>query len=246
MSIRARARQARKLVTSLASAEQRRALRHGVFADPVHVRVVGRLAPDFVIDVGANNGQFALAALVARPTVEVLSFEPLPAACDRYLEAVGSDRARVRQTALGSAPGTRQLHVSRRSDSSSLLEITEAQTSTFPGTARRESVTVAVSTLDDEMSEVPDRTLLKIDVQGYERSVLEGAARTLSRTSWVLCEVSFREFYAGQPTASEVLRYMFQQGFVLSGVEHVTYVDGASVQADLLFERAAPVSVTAS
>jgi FkbM family methyltransferase len=238
MTIRDRARQARKLVESIASPEQRRALRHGVFADAFHVRVVRRLAPDFVIDVGANNGQFALAALVARPTLEVLSFEPLPSACDRYHKAVGSERAHVRQIALGSAPGTRQLHVSRRPDSSSLLEMTEVQTSTFPGTSAKELVAVAISTLDEEVSDVRDRTLLKIDVQGYERAVLEGAARTLSRTSWVLCEVSFREFYAGQPTATEVVQQMFQHGFVLAGVEHVTYASGASVQADLLFERA--------
>lgn len=239
MTLAGRVQQVRKLAGALRSPARRRALRHGVFADPVHLRLIRRLDPSFVIDVGANNGQFALAALTARPAVQVLSFEPLRSACDRYRRALPSGQASVQPVALGAVAGTGRLHVSRHSDSSSLLEITDVQTSTFPGTARKEDVTVDISTLDEQIDEVPDRTLLKIDVQGSELDVLSGAARTLRKTRWVLCEVSFREFYAGQATATEIVGFLAQHGFELAGVEHVTHVAGASVQADLLFERVA-------
>src|SRR5262245_58414070 len=79
-----------------------------------------------IIDIGANKGQFTVAARnLLRPSV-VHSFEPLPDAagalrrnCARYPEV------RVYELALGAESGTATMHVNSHSQSSSLLPIGE-------------------------------------------------------------------------------------------------------------------------
>ena len=75
-------------------------------------RLVGNLVqqgvrPGFVVDAGANRGQFAVAVLELIPGSRVLSFEPLPvqASSLRALVARYSGRLETRQVALGSAQG---------------------------------------------------------------------------------------------------------------------------------------------
>jgi hypothetical protein len=80
--------------------------------------------------------------------------------------------------------------------------------------------------------------LLKIDVQGGELRVLEGASGLLSGIDTVLVECSFAELYEGQPLADAVVRFLLGHGFALHSVGSVsTDRRGRPVQADLVFER---------
>jgi FkbM family methyltransferase len=210
-----------------------------VVASPDHERLVALLEPELVIDVGANGGQFALAALEASRTARIVSFEPLTAPCERFRSAIDDRRVALRATALGSKSGEATINVSGADDSSSILEITDLQDRLFPGTASVATETIAISTLDVEFGDVPPRTLLKIDVQGYELEVLRGGARLLGTIEWVLCEVSFLELYAAQAAAGDVIELLSASGMYLSDIIHVTRVSGRAIQADLLFARAA-------
>lgn len=80
--------------------------------------------------------------------------------------------------------------------------------------------------------------LLKIDVQGGELGVLRGAERSLQHVDAVLVECSFVEFYDGQPLAHDVLDFLGEQGFRLTGAgTPTTDANGSVVQIDLLFVR---------
>jgi hypothetical protein len=80
--------------------------------------------------------------------------------------------------------------------------------------------------------------LLKIDTQGSELDVLRGAAELLARFQAVYCEVSFLELYAGQALASEVVAYLFERGFELSGIYNLQSSPTLGLlQADMLFTR---------
>jgi FkbM family methyltransferase len=231
-------RRSGKVIRALCSDRRRRALRAGVVASRNHEQLVAILEPVLVIDVGANGGQFALATLEASTEARIVSFEPLAAPCERFMRAIDDRRVALRAIALGSKSGEATINVSRADDSSSILEITDLQDRLFPGTARVGTEVVAVSTLDAEFDDVPPRTLLKIDVQGYELEVLRGGARLLGSIDWVLCEVSFLELYAGQPAASDVIECLREHGLRLTGVPHLTSRGARTVQADLLFGRA--------
>ena len=64
-----------------------------------------------------------------------------------------------------------------------------------------------------------DRLFLKLDVQGYERKVLEGAGRTLPRIVGLRVELSVSQYYEGEPQMLEMMNYLYGLGFRLCAIE---------------------------
>jgi FkbM family methyltransferase len=237
------AAKARKLAGILAVPAWRAVLRrHRVAAGVEHARVLRNLGPvQTVVDIGANRGQFALAARHCFADARIVSFEPLagPAALWRTVLA-GDARATLVEAAVGPQAGEAQIHVSARDDSSSLLPITARQAELFPGTAEAGTTTIRVLRLADALpaAEIAAPALLKLDVQGFELQALAGCEEVLERFDWVYAECSFQELYAGQSFADEVIAWLRERGLRLAGVYHMAYDDrGRAVQADFLFGR---------
>jgi hypothetical protein len=85
---------------------------------------------------------------------------------------------------------------------------------------------------------IRDPALLKLDVQGFELSALQGCGRLLERFRYVYVEASFIELYVGQALATEVIGFLFSRGFNLMCVANLSC--GASrrpIQADFLFSK---------
>lgn len=231
-----------KLLRLLPRAVWRRGLLQGVAASVEHRRVIAGLDIATVVDVGANIGQFSLLVEALHPQARIFAFEPLPASADRYEKLfAGNARVRLHRAALGPERGQATLHVSARSDNSSLLPIGEAQLRVFPGTAEIGTVTVPVGPLTAFVTreELVPAALLKIDVQGFELAVLQGAEALLDAFDWLYIEASWQALYEGQALVDEVIDYITARGFALAG-EYNRFVgsDGLPVQADFLFRRA--------
>lgn len=215
-------------------------LRHGVLAGAEHRRVLARPLAT-VVDIGANKGQFALAARRWAPGARVIAFEPLagPAGTFRRVFA-GDDKVTLHQAAIGPASARQAMHVSAREDSSSLLPIAAAQVDMFPGTQEKTTVEVRVATLDELLTpaELAAPALLKLDVQGFELDALMGCESLLDRFDWVYCECSYVELYTGQKLVNEVSVWLAERGFVAAGsFNHARDGEGRVVQADFLFRR---------
>ncbi len=89
-----------------------------------------------------------------------------------------------------------------------------------------------------QLGELQSPTLLKIDVQGGELKVLQGAEALLPAIDAVLVEVSFVELYAGQPLADAVWSQLRQAGFSTRGAWSISYGSNREcLRADLLFAR---------
>jgi len=75
---------------------------------------------------------------------------------------------------------------------------------------------MATRRLDDLLPEIPGGGVdyLKIDVQGFELAVLEGAQKALQDTLVVHTEVEFVEMYERQPLFAEVDQFLRGNGFV--------------------------------
>ncbi len=234
-------RKLRKVAAIAAYREGRRGLRQGVAAAIEHMAFLRSFAFATVLDAGANKGQFSLAALCSRPGCRVIAFEPLSAPAARYERLfAGRENISLQRLALGSEPGTVDIHVSGRDDSSSLLPISGVQTETFPGTAEVGREVVQVMPLDQavDVAALAKPVLLKIDVQGFELELLKGAENSLNHVSDIYCELSFLPFYEGQPLAPEVIAWLAARGFEMTGVYHIARDrDGRSVQADFHFRR---------
>lgn len=225
---------------------EKMALLRGVGSAREHFTVLKGLSDvDFIVDVGANRGQFLLCACAAIPEVTAVSFEPLAEPFNRLNKIINllpnSCHVEAVNCAVGSVAGSSQINVSKRDDSSSLLNITSKQTNIFKGTDCSHKESITVSTLDSKFHNklIPIGTLLKLDVQGFELEALKGAEKVLSRIKYVYVECSFEELYQGQALAPEVIAFLSNLDFRLIGIFNPFYIRNGQncVQADFLFSK---------
>jgi FkbM family methyltransferase len=215
-------------------------LQRGVAAGTEHAELRRTIAPHTVLDVGANKGQFALAARSMWPDATIISFEPLPEVSYTYRKVFSGDRkAHLIDGAVGPEAGVFDLHVSAAPDSSSLLEIGPGQTKSFPGTHEVRTLPVRVDRLIHLLSpfRIVRPTLLKLDVQGYELEALRASEEVLAQIDWVYAECSFVSLYRGQALASQIITWLGSHDFTLTGVYNVvsSKIDQRPIQADCLF-----------
>jgi hypothetical protein len=101
-------------------------------------------------------------------------------------------------------------------------------------------VDVQVVPLDEALADEPEISLLKVDVQGFEREVLLGAVSTLKRCKCLLIEVMYdRDYYAGAEVFLGLARQIEEQSPLrLSCVsEPAMNVDGLGMWADAVFVK---------
>jgi FkbM family methyltransferase len=171
---------------------------------------------NLVLDVGANTGQFGGDLRAAGYTGRIISFEPLASAHAILRKHAQNDRnwSIADRTALGAQAGEVEMHVSGNSVSSSILGMLPSHAKAEPESDYVGTETVPVNRLDDITSLTStDRVLLKIDVQGYETQVLEGARSVLGSCRAVISEMSLVPLYEGQVLARHIWDLMEAQNF---------------------------------
>lgn len=146
-------------------------------ADPAEMRfVLGYLQPgDTFVDVGANVGVYSLLA-ASVPDVRVLALEPSSQAWTRASENVRLNRLETRVTLLKQAAG-------RTAGPGRLTVGLDAMNSLVESESRDSTEAVSVDTLDRLAAEhaLERVALIKVDVEGWETDVLEGAAELIRR-----------------------------------------------------------------
>ena len=195
-----------------------------------------------VIDVGAHTGEFSSAIHSILTDAHVYAFEPLPDCCSKLRTKLGNNGfLNVFQVALGDRGGPVQFWRSNFSKSSSVLRMSNLHEEAFPWTAGGTPTEVQLQTLDDyaDRMELASKTLLKIDVQGFEDRVLRGAVQTLKKVNYVLVEVSVAPLYDGQAQFDSIYEFLLRAGFQYTGnlEQLVSPLDGTILQVDALFTR---------
>lgn len=216
-------------------------LLHGTAAGVEHQAVLKNLDLDFILDVGANRGQFALISRKIFPDAIIHSFEPLSKPAEIFKQVFQQDQLiTLHECALGREKTVREIHVTRDDDSSSLLAVNRVQSELFPGSVEVGKSSVLVMTLKEAINiqEISSKAFLKIDVQGYEMEVLLGCEEALEKIAYIYVECSFVELYSGQPLAYEVISWLLNKNFSLCGVYNLCYTQrGIAVQGDFLFHN---------
>ena len=196
-------------------------------------------APRVAYDLGGNRGQWTVLARSVFPAVEIHAFEPLPDHCTDYAARTRSlPHVHLHPVALGAAAAELEMDLTTFSDSASLLAPTAVMAETYAVHSGRK-VRVPVVRLDDWVAQhgLPLPDLLKLDLQGYELQALQGAPHCLRHARAVVLELSFREYYAGQPTPGTLLAYLEQAGFRLAAFSPDLPAGRPLEQADALFLR---------
>lgn len=205
-------------------------------------RLLARHGVDVVLDVGAARGGYGRQLRDHGYRGRIISFEPMRAAYERLVAEIGDDPAwSARHTALGAEAGTATIHVASNSDSSSFLPMLDDHLEASPETTYVGEEEVAVAQLDDladDLLPAGCTPFLKIDTQGFERAVLEGAGHTLARCAGLQLELSFVPLYEGGMLVDEAVSWAYGQGFVLAGFEQgFAAPTGETLQVDGVFVR---------
>lgn len=179
------------------------------------MRFLGSLvhAGDLVVDVGGNRGIYAYQLWRLGARVEV--FEPNPMCCHVLRAwATGRPTVKVHSVALSSGPGSANLHIpidgaGIEHDASASIENT--------GFNRARDELVQLQTLDSYRFE--GVSLIKIDVEGHEHCVIEGAAATLASSRPALL-IEIEQRHIGRPideVFEEIVAFGYQGYFVVGG-----------------------------
>jgi len=239
----------RKLFSALTARIYARAFYYGVFPSIEHCNALSQFSFDFIVDIGANKGQFTTFSRRTFPAARIIAFEPLERPAAIFEALFRTDHSiRLFRAAVSAERGELTMYVTDSDDSSSPLELASAQVEAF-GTKVIERRQVPCGRLSDFVgpTEFGYNNLLKIDTQGFELEVLRGCTDLLDRFSVIYCETSFIELYKGQPLANEVIAYLHKCEFRLAGVyNQFTSLHKRALQADMLFIRTARLNQSQS
>jgi len=196
---------------------------------------------DFVIDVGANKGQYATALRQFGYQGKIISIEPLSDAHQKLVRHARNDpKWQVApRCAAGASNGNSEIFISGNSVSSSILQMAARHIKAAKKSAPIGSEEIAITRLDDlllDFLEGDERVFLKIDTQGFEWSVLDGAPELLENVIGIQIEASIVELYSGQHLFDEIYERLSQLGFSLWGIQNgfTDKVSGETLQFDMI------------
>jgi FkbM family methyltransferase len=198
---------------------------------------------DLVFDVGANVGQYGSHLIEQGYKGAIHSFEPNPAAFALLQKAAAGHSGWTQENAgLGSTEGELTLNVSELDVFSSFLPPTAEAAAFDARAATVRQVTVPVHRLEDRQGMATGkRVFIKIDTQGFEREVLQGAGSVLREAVGIQLELNIVPFYENVWSIEEAFAQMKRYGFVpaqFHAVNAMTSDPSSMVEVDCVFRRA--------
>lgn len=177
-----------------------------------------------VVDIGANNGEFAEYLSSYFDARRTIAIEPLPAYAEQIRQRAKTIRnLTVHECAVADYEGHTTLFENAYAPASSMLNVSRLSMNEFPQTAgQQKEISVAVHRLDDliDPHELEDSVLIKVDVQGLEDKVIRGGERIFRVAKYVLIEMSCVAMYDGQPLFEEVHELLAGIGFRFAGIKN--------------------------
>jgi len=177
-----------------------------------------------IIDIGSNIGEFALFHSKKYPKSRILCIEPDPI-CFEVLLANKRSNMIPKQCAIWNLSATLDFFLSSEEADSSLLQMD----------ANARKIQVNALPLDDLVADffAANETfdLIKIEAEGAEPEIIQGALKTLTRTKWVTIDVGPERGFAQENTLIPCLNQLMKIGFKPVQFNSKRYV--------LLFENSA-------
>lgn len=207
------------------------------------LKIIKNLGVTLICDVGANTGQFAKEMRRFGYRGRLVSFEPLQAAFRVLAKAASKDPDwKVNRFALGDQNGKIQINVAGHSFSSSILNMLPAHEKSAPGSSYVAIEEIEIRSMDSVFQSYlkpDDSVMLKIDTQGYERHVLDGAKDSLKHVTIIQLEMSIVPLYENEMLFMDMVKYLEDMGYSLYSLENGFSDDstGQLLQVDGIFVR---------
>jgi FkbM family methyltransferase len=179
--------------------------------------------PQTIFDVGANIGQMASYFHKRFPTAKIRCFEPIEESYTKLSGTfLGNQQIECFPLALGAISAEKTIILNPNSEQNSLLDgLTKLSSS------EEKTATVKIESLDRFCQEKGIETidLLKIDTEGYELEVLQGAKGFLDarKIFMILAEVGFNKGDHRHTNFTQIYEQLYQQGFRFYGLYDLSY-----------------------
>lgn len=192
-----------------------------------------------IIDIGANEGQFAKKARNLFPNSLIISFEPIPTIYENLKASFLDDkRFKSFNVGLGQKEEKMKLWLNEYTPSSSILKMNR-HTEHFDFAVKQNQIEIRIDQLDNYKSEFDSSQpyMVKIDVQGYEDKVIKGGKEIIKNAQLIITEVSFSSLYQEQVLFDQIYMTLKDMGFKYAGNYEQLYspVNNEVLQADAIF-----------
>jgi FkbM family methyltransferase len=198
---------------------------------------------DTLFDIGASIGEYAIEMRKFGYSKKIISFEPLKSAFKILKDAsIKDNNWIVNNYAIGDEDIKGMINVAGNSDSSSILNMLPVHYMTNPKSKYIAQEEIEIKKLDsvfDSFCNKENRVMVKIDTQGYEKKVLDGAKESLKNIKVIQLEMSFVQLYENDMLFFEMVKYLENIGFQFFALENgfSDPVTGRLLQADGIFVK---------
>ncbi len=176
-----------------------------------------------ILDVGANTGQYAQELRKIKFEGEIISFEPISSVFEVLKKNLKKDpKSSVKNFALGDKNETKTINIAKNFASSSFFTRTKyfEEIATQTEYISEEKVEIKVlDTIFDSICKPEDVVFLKLDTQGYEKNILNGATESLKKVKGIQIELALKPTYNEQPNFKEIFKIIEEAGFTLYSIE---------------------------
>ena len=207
------------------------------------MRILETRGIDLILDVGANIGQYGEHMRELGYREKIISFEPMREAFD-ILQArtVGDNEWESYNYGLGERDQTSIINVSQNSFSSSILDMTNTHIKSAPASQYVDKQEIEIKQLDTVFEKVcggKKGIMLKVDTQGFEKNVIDGAKASLANIEVIQLEMSILPLYQGELLFIEMIKHLGDIGFKVVSLEDGFWDEetGQQLQVDGLFAK---------
>ena len=184
-------------------------------------RYLRELDIEKIIDVGAHKGEFLEKMLKIEKINSFYAFEPQKNIFNELSEKFSQDKkVTLFNFAMDREITNKKLKINKLSMTSSLAEINEKSLYlkiknflTFSKSNFEDEYEIQTNTVDKIFENISlQKTLLKIDVEGFEKNVIEGSKIKLKEIPFVLLENQFGNHYKNNDF-EDIIKLLLEQNF---------------------------------
>jgi FkbM family methyltransferase len=192
----------------------------------IQKRLLGQRNELIIFDVGAYIGDIAVTYKKMFPQSTIHCFEPFPDSFQKLNNLCRDESIKAHQIAFSNKKGNTTFHTNVDLSCNSLLPPTEGQFKCYSAKSIKDGeIQVDTDTIDNFCADagISGIDILKLDVEGAEVKVLEGASKMLSNQAITLIysEVMFIPHYTGGCLFHELTAFLDKYGYTLLNFYHL-------------------------
>lgn len=207
------------------------------------------IAPNWILDVGANVGDISEAALISYPQCHVICFEPVKATFEVLKKRLApyGNRAILLNEALSDENGRCEINITSFHGANSISLQSDFHKDLNPHVYEMGKETISIVRLDDIAKRIGDQKIdvMKIDVEGHELNVIKGGIDFIKdRVDTIIIEISLmRDQSWEEQSVAKIFTLLDELGFKLINLFDIHHASNSSdknlmcIQVDCVFRH---------